>query len=402
MSVPSSVSTASSPTPPKSLLKTALKWAIFLGLFAALGIIAWLVYKRFHPPPPPPVSEVFGIEMKDFTTFFDQNISVMADGSIQFNGSMLTSDTLNSNCPKGFSIATIDQLQSSAYQGMQYCAWGICQDSSSTDIIGCYPMQVGTSNSGNTLCGIFNSSNPSVPRVMKVATVPSDVSIPNVIWMYGLKPSQGTQFRFSTDDTSLPGRTIFPWYQPLSGESNQVQWKYDSSITPTCGSLGKSCLYPLATTYNGTQMFLSYSTAPGMSVPYLTLTTKQNPFPVWQFSSDGYMLTTLYAGASVGAVSYPTAYESLPLAVITFASQNSIPLQPPQEGSSGANPTGASNMKMNPDGTITLTAYPKYGLGYGSVPGLSGSFIIMTTNKSNWLKFVNVGWTDVIHSKNSS
>ena len=403
MSVPptavSSVSTVYAKPPP---WKTALKWGILVGLLALLGVVAWMIYKRQHPSPPPPPSEVFGVEMKDFRSLFDRDITVMPDGSFQFNRSLLKANSLNGTCPSGFSVATIDQLQAAAYRGMQYCAWGICQDSSSTRILGTYPMQVGINNAGTTLCGIYSVSNSSIPRVMKVVSTPSDVTLPNVIWMYGVKPVQGTVFRFITDDVSLPGRTIFPWYQPLSGESRKVQWKYDSSVPIACGTVGKSCLYPLATIYSGTQMFLSYSTSPGLSFPYLTLTTTQGPFPVWQFTPDGNMLTPLYAGASVGAVSYPTAYESLPLSVLTFPSPTSIPLQPPQEGSSGVTPTGASYMTMNPNGTITLTAYPKFGLGYGTVSGLPGSFVIMTATPSNWLKFSPAGWTDVIQSMSGS
>jgi len=376
---------------------------ITLGLLGLLGWLAWLLYQRLHPPPPPPASVVFGVALNDFETWYDQNITVQPNATLTFGGAVLTADRLNVQCPGGYSVATLDQLQLAAYRGMQCCAWGICQASTSTQLIGAFPMQAGVKANGTALCGSYDSTADVVPRVVGVTSVPSDSALPTVVWMYGPPLGNSAVFRFQSDDQQRPGRAVLPWFQPLPGQPGSVQWSYDNRAPLPCGDLGHACQYPWATTLDGTSRFLSYTTPPGSSMAYLTLTTAQTSTdcglnvggcpPLWQLLSSGFLVTSLNLGTTVAAVSYPTASEGLPLAVLPFASVAAIATQPPQEGKSGVTPTGASSLTQNADGTLTLTAFPTYGLAYGTAIGLSGSYIVLTTNQSQWLKFQPIGWT---------
>lgn len=403
-----SPSVSSQPQQPKVSGLSLKKLFILFVIACLIGGLVYLIiflYKKVHPPPPPPPGEVFGIELKDFNELYDQNFQIQPDGTMKVSGTVLNGDRISSILPSGFNIATFNQLQVAAFQGMQQCAWGICLSSQNTDIVGAYPIQGGVDGSSNTLCGIYDASLLTAPRVVTVTPMPSDVSYPTVLWIHGIKPKQGTEFRFATEDLSKPGRTIYPWFTPLPNQPGSVQWSYDPSNPSVCSKVNKSCIYAWATTVNDTtRMFLSILVPSNTQTPGLTyLTLSPTPSMGWQLLSNGYLVSPTGVG-NMRAVSYPTAYEGYPLGVLTFPSEAAITLQPPQQGSSGVNPTGASAFTLTSSGNITLTAFPTFGLAYGTVStgsgSVPGSYIIMTADKTKWLTFTPISWSDAINAFN--
>ncbi len=371
-------------------------------LIGGLVYLITFIYKKTHPPPPPPPGEVFGVELKDFDNLYDQSVRVGPDGTVQQeSGVVLTGDRLSAILPSGISIATIDQLRVASFKGMQYCAWGICISTSSTKLIGAYPIQASVDTKGNTLCGVYDPSLLTAPRVVTVTSIPSDTSVPTVLWVYGVKPKKGSSFRFTTEDVTKPERTIYPWFSPLPNQPGSVQWSYDPSVPSACSKINKSCVYSWGTTINNTtQMFLSMQlTGSTQPFPYLSLSSM--PSFGWQLLSNGYLVTPVGFG-SVQAVSYPTAFEGYPLAVVTFPSITAIQPQRPMQGSSGIPPTGASTFTLNSSGHIVLSDFPTFGFSYGNIPGVQipGSYITLTTDQTKWLTFTPVSWSDAINAYN--
>ena len=421
-SPPSTVSVQSQP----SRFSWTSKKSLFLlfTLACLLGGLIYLlvfIYRKTKPqspsPPPPPPSlspsgeivggEVFGVEMKDFNNLYDESVQIGSDGTLQqTSGAVLTGDRISGKLPSGFSIANINQLRVASFKGMQYCAWGICISDQNTRLIGAYPIQGNTYTKENTLCGVYDPSLLNAPRVVTVTSVPSDTRVPTVLWIYGIKPKQESVFRFRNEkDLSKPGRKILPWFSPLPNQPGSVQWAYDPSIPSACSNINNSCIYPWSTTIDGTkQMYLSVqiATIGAGSFPFLSLSFK--PSFGWQLLSNGYLITQVGFG-NVQAVSFPTALDGNPLALVTFPSITAIRPQPPNQDRVVSPPTGGSTFTLNSSGNIVLSAFPTVGFSYGTIktydvrtPAIPGSYIILTTDQSKWLKFTPISFSDAINA----
>jgi hypothetical protein len=232
--------------------------------------------------------------------------------------------------------------------------------------------------------------------VVTVTSIPSDTPVPTVLWVFGIKPKQGSKFRFTTENLNDPERTIYPWFSPLPNQSGSEQWSYDPSVPSACSKIDNSCIYLWGTKINNTQMFLSMQmTGSNQQFPYLSLSSI--PSFGWQLLPNGYLVTPVGFG-SVQAVSFPTALEGLPLALVTFPSMTAIRLQPPSQERTVSPPNGASTFTLNSSGNIVLTAFPTFGFSYGNIPGaeIPGSYIIMTTDQSKWITLTPVPWSDAI------
>jgi hypothetical protein len=371
----------STPTTLKQKIRRVILVIGLIGLVAAAAVSGYFIYKSITKPKPPNV-EVFGVEFTDFVNQYDADVQVEGDGTITYKSTPLDINRLSEYLPTNYTIATKSQLTDAAMRGMQQCAWGIGQNETS-QIVGMYPMQVQQEKDGTGSC--VNDTIPDqlyYPRLIIVGSVPVG-SYPNVLWVYGPKPTKDKTFYLKNDDPKGKGRKIYPWYGPVPGDKNPEVWSYYLGDNPTpvspsfCSQSTDPCIWPLGVQLNGTQKFLCSS-----NNSFLTL---DNYHLGWAFTPEGYMYfnslgtglgSELNAGV-IGVCSVPTVGENYPVAVWVAGTKVSdiVPNTNPTQ------PNGASTFTLNENGTIILKDRPTWGLGYNSTN------IIITQDKTKWFSF---------------
>lgn len=371
---------ASTPPTLKQKIRRVILVIGLLGLVAVAAVSGYFIYKSITKPKPPNV-EVFGVEFTDFVDQYDADVQVESDGTITYKSTPLDINRLSEYLPTNYTIATKSQIMDAAMRGMQQCAWGIGQNETS-QIVGMYPMQVQQEKDGMGSC--VNDTIPEqlyYPRLIIVGLVPAGL-YPNILWIYGPKPTKDKTFYLKNDDQSGKGRKIYPWYGPVPGDKNPEVWSYYLGDNPTpvspsfCSKLTDPCIWPLGVQLNGTQQFLCSSGS------FLIL---DNCHVGWTFTPEGYMYfhssgmgSGINAGA-IGVCSVPTVSENLQVAVWVAGTKVSdiVPNTNPTQ------PNGASTFTLNDNGTIILKDRPTWGLGYNTAQKI----IIVTQDKTKWISF---------------
>lgn len=223
----------------RMLVVAVLLGGVGVGLYMGLKRLGWLEPKASTPPPPPPPLEVFGVEFSDFDYLYNASLQIdPSTGVLSFQGTPLRAGRLAEKMPEGFALATRSQVAAEAQRGMQHCLWGVAVDDDTGALCGVVPLQYPPPpDAAGPLCGPVSPSATPHPGAQSVVAFPLSVRLPQVMWVYGVKPAQGQVFYLKSDNTDLRGRKVYPWYTPRPGEKgSSVVWSVAHSPTYLPGS----------------------------------------------------------------------------------------------------------------------------------------------------------------------
>ena len=176
-----------------------------------------------------------------------------ASGLLKIAGSALDASPLQSILPSGYTLATQEQLHSAQLSGMQMTAgsWGLCIGSDGK-IYGACPKQVAfmSANVTEKIQVLYNSSQ----NIMTIAQPAKSPQVPNVVFLYGVKPAWSSSGSFVT--ISNTQCKIHAWYKPMNAEPSpsEIWSRFDSQSV--CVFHPSQCMYPLQVTVAGQKYFV--------------------------------------------------------------------------------------------------------------------------------------------------
>jgi hypothetical protein len=332
---------------------------------------------------------VFGIQIA-FTEFYDTDITVASNGTFIFNNAPLTQSNIQEQLMGGYAVATIGQLREAATAGMQCYKWGVCLSDDNQTITGAFPTQTCIDQSKCTY------SSDLSPRVVTVTTgAPFGKNLPDVIWVYGMKPlKQDTSPNIFVNIDSK-NYTILDWMTPFAGAtSNSLLKKFwsknDSGAQTACGANLSNCAINIVAT-GGTNVnagfvidsYVDYKQTANNSLPSSKPPTPGNPSFAWiankssslnlkfRFTNDGYIVSQQPDG-SVYALSILSTFDMCPVQLVYFNSIADIQTQPDDDTNS-ADPykvkvTGATKFLLTNEGNLIMRDHPEWGVCWGNPP----------------------------------
>jgi hypothetical protein len=397
---------------------------ILIFLICFFIVLLYLIYKfttkkkkEPYSIPSDTTSEVFGIDFGDFYTYYNFT-SIDSNGILSFGDQPLTVDRLNLLLPEGYKIATLSDLQDATFKGgMQHYTWGICQGATDNFIRGVCPLQ---SPLLTTVNNPYASRLVTITSISVGSTITPGYQYPTVLWIYGVKPStnegiksiplkssptqdNGAGITLKTDYSNSFGRKIYNWYNPLPGETKVPSaWSFKDGVGPLTSD---SCMYPLQTTINNEIYYLNYDSDSGS--PTLSLSKSLISMTPWIYNSNNTILIFEDNNGNFDVLMCPIgfAFSNL-LTVVTPLEENTSninDLLPPKKADDGVYVSYKIN--FNSDGTIVFVDNDsngtKYGITYINLKqgnGLPFTGLTVTKDPTEWLKFKQIKWSDMINS----
>jgi hypothetical protein len=193
-----------------------------------------------------------------FSTGGTQPTVDAATGLVKISNSPLKPDALLSILPNGYTLATIDQMNSAQLSGMQMPSgsWGLCVGSDG-NVNGASPKQVAFVSSDPTekIQVLYNSY-----QNIMITAPPASAVVPNAIYLFGVKPAWNSSGSF----VSLGGGggtqcKIYPWYNTVNNEPSPSEIWSEFDSQSICVLNPTQCMLPLQTTVIGQPNFVIVS-----------------------------------------------------------------------------------------------------------------------------------------------
>lgn len=369
------------------------------------------------PPPPPYASqtnkEVFGIEV-DFKDrdIFDQDELKIQDGTYTIPQNEIYAKNLSERLLPDYKIATMTQMRQACTAGMQCYKWGLCLTDDGLYLSMVFPTQTCTNPS------TCSASNALSPRLITIQSPLAGQPLPNVLWIYGVKPpknEQSDQYMMFKDGKSSK---VFPWMNPFPGvPSNSSLRQFWSARDPgaqtICGASLANCALNIVITGGANiipsvnsgfiiDSYIDYQEKSDNSLPKSKAPTLGSPTIAWiapksssldlkfRLNDDGFLVSQ-QADGSVYALSVMSRYDMCPVQLVYFNSSSDIQEQPDD---TTLNPTsydpnktkvtGATRFLFTNDGHLILGNDPSWGVCWGNPPYGDAKYNNFTSNGLNY------------------
>lgn len=429
--------------------QSAWKLILVLVLLGLLALVIWAsiygwgaIWQKLKTimirPGPAPEFEVFGVEFpkERYTAYLDTDFTLEpVTGKFRHKNAYMSPSFLLSQLPQGVKLATQSQVQAEVWKGLQCPRWGLCLSDDGLQLIGVTPWQCSVNPDGS-----YRSQAPVNPRLDLITSRVAG-SLPDVLWLYGVKPASDVALHWKDEDIDLEGHKVLPWYQRCVGEPSSTKevWSRPGSGSRWTGRLlgDASITWPLMVCSATPERDVSAPPAgsvvpsvctdqkylaPDASSPHGAGVVLSSAVTLWQLTPEGYLVVqnrdptnsnSVIPYQGYGALAVPDVGESYavvlvgssPVSVSPSSSSSTAPtpffqfdLQISKEGCGVAHTctvSGATPMTVKADGTVVLKNRPSWGLALGPSVGSPAGVapvLILTQDASRWLTFETLPW----------